>query len=161
MYQQQPMAGLAGLAGLAQTFSQLVSAPVQRFGQSTTVHKLIAVGAGAGTAYYLHKQGLADVTVAAAGIGAAYATSMVMHYPSVAGAQLPAANAAAPPALPAPGANPQADAMAEQAANVLGMGQVPRRRRRRNPGTPVRAAATAPDPMPPASGKWAALAGEG
>jgi hypothetical protein len=151
---------MAGLAGLAQTFSQLVSAPVQRFGQSSTVHKLIAVGAGAGTAYYLHKQGLADVTVAAAGIGAAYATSMVMHYPGVSGAQLPAA-AGAPPALPAPnGASPQADAMAQQAANVLGMGAVPRRVRRKA-GTRARAAAAAPDPMPPASGKWAALAGEG
>ena len=152
---------MAGLAGLAQTFSQLVSAPVQRFGQSTTIHKLIAVGAGAGTAYYLHKQGLADVTVAAAGIGAAYATSMVMHYPTVAGGQLPAANgaAAAAPALP-PAADAQAEAMAQQAANALGMGQMPRRVRRKA-GTRVRAAVAAPDPMPPASSKWAALSGEG
>ena len=115
---------------------------------------------GAGTAYYLHKQGMADVAVAAAGIGAAYATSMVMHYPTVAGGQLPAANgAAAAPALP-PAADAQADAMAQQAANALGMGQMPRRVRRKA-GAPVRAAAAAPDPMPPASSKWAALAGEG
>jgi hypothetical protein len=145
---------MAGLAGLAQTLSQLVSAPVQRFGQSTTIHKVIAVGAGAGTAYYLHKKGLADAAVAAAGIGAAYATSMVMHYPQVAGAQVPAVANGAVPALPAP----QADAMAEQAATVLGMGAAPRRRVRR---ARARAAAAAPDPMPPASGKWAALAGEG
>jgi hypothetical protein len=147
---------MAGLAGLAQTLSQLVSSPVQRFGQSTTIHKVIAVGAGAGTAYYLHKKGMADAAVAAAGIGAAYATSMAMHYPQVA-AQPPAVAAgAAPPALPAP--NAQADAMAQQAANVLGMGTAPRRRVRKGR---ARAAAAAPDPMPPASGKWAALAGEG
>jgi hypothetical protein len=154
---------MAGLAGLAQTLSQLVSAPVQRFGQSTTVHKIIAVGAGAGTAYYLHKKGLADATVAAAGIGAAYAASMVMHYPTVAGAPQVAAGAA-PPALPAPAGaqpSPQANSMAQQAEAVLGMGAGPRQRSRRV--RPRRRTAAAPDPMPPAAGssRWAALAGEG
>ena len=74
------MAALGALGALGGSLRDLAMSPVRNWGQTSLSHKIIAAGAGAGLAYYLHKQGMADVAVAAAGIGGAYATSMLMHY---------------------------------------------------------------------------------
>jgi hypothetical protein len=79
-----PLAALAGLSGLSGLFGDIVKAPIARWNQSSIVHKVVAAGAGAGLAYYLHTRGMADAAVAVAGVGGAYVASMMMHYPSMA-----------------------------------------------------------------------------
>jgi len=82
---------------------------------------MIAAGAGAGLAYYLHKKGMADVAVAVAGIGGAYATSMVMHSRQVV---QQATNGAALPNGQVVGALPpaQIESMVAQANAVMNGG---------------------------------------
>lgn len=118
MYGPNP---LAGLAQLGTQLTQVAMSPLQRWQQATFTHKIIAVGAGAGLAYYLHKKGMADLAIAGAGAAAAYGASMVMHYPAVSqGLPAPAAAAAAP-ALPAANVN----GMAAYARQALGGGSLP------------------------------------
>ena len=118
-----PMAALAGLGG---TLTNVVMSPVRRWNQSSTMHKIIALSAGAGIAYYLHKKEYADLPVAAAGLAAAWGTSALMHYPAVAGTVVQAPISVAPGALPAttPAALPAPiEEMTQQAEAVMsGMG---------------------------------------
>lgn len=126
--QPMPMAGMSG------TLTEVLRAPITRWNQSSTIHKILAAGAGAGLAYYLHQKGMADAAVAAAGVAGAYATSMALHYPTL--AQQPALQPPpAPAALPAPAANQQQQSMGGMIA-----------------------ASAAPSAPPPAPGsKWALL----
>jgi hypothetical protein len=78
------LAGLSGLSGLSGLFGDIAKAPITRWNQSSIVHKVVAAGAGAGLAYYLHTRGMADAAVAVAGVGGAYVASMMMHYPTMA-----------------------------------------------------------------------------
>lgn len=78
------LAGLSGLAGMSGVLNDLAKAPITKWSQAGLLHKVIAAGAGAGLAYYLHTRGMADTAVAVAGVGGAYVTSMVLHYPSIA-----------------------------------------------------------------------------
>jgi len=112
------MAALGALGALGGTLRELAMSPVRRWGQASVMHKIIAAGAGAGLAYYLHKRGMHDVAVAAVGLGGAYAASALMHYPDVTratgnGAALPGAQPAG--ALPAA----QVQDMAAQAQSVM------------------------------------------
>jgi hypothetical protein len=113
------MAALGALGALGGTLRDLAMSPVRRWGQASFTHKIIAAGAGAGLAYYLHKKGMADVAVAVVGLGGAYATSMLMHSREV--VQTPANGAALPNGQPVAGALPaaQVQSMAEQAAAVM------------------------------------------
>lgn len=79
-----PLAALSGLSGLSGLFGDIAKAPITRWNQSSILHKIVAAGAGAGLAYYLHTRGMADTAVAVAGVGGAYVASMVMHYPTMA-----------------------------------------------------------------------------
>ena len=104
--QPMPMAGMGG------NLNEVFRAPISRWNQSSTMHKVLAAGAGAGLAYYLHQKGMADAAVAVAGVVGAYATSVALHYPVV--SQQPAAlpppqvaNGALPPATVAPPATTQ------------------------------------------------------
>lgn len=114
------MAALGALGALGGTLRELAMAPVRRWGQSSISHKVIAAGAGAGLAYYLHTRGMADVAVAVVGLGGAYATSALMHSRQV----VPAVNGSALSSAPVAGALPpgQVQNMAEQAAAVMGNG---------------------------------------
>jgi hypothetical protein len=78
------LAGLSGLSGLSGLFGDIAKAPITRWNQSSMIHKVVAAGAGAGLAYYLHTRGMADAAVAVAGVGGAYVASMMMHYPTMA-----------------------------------------------------------------------------
>jgi hypothetical protein len=121
MYAQAPNP-LAGIAQLGSQITQLAMSPLQRWQQATFTHKIVAVGAGAGLAYYLHKKGMADLAVAGAGLAAAYGTSMVMHYPAVTqGVPAPAGANGAAPALPAP----NVEGMAHYARQAMGGGALP------------------------------------
>jgi len=113
------MAALGALGALGGTLRDLAMSPVRRWGQASFTHKIIAAGAGAGLAYYLHKKGMADVAVAVVGLGGAYATSMLMHSREV--VQAPANGAALPNGQQAAGALPAAQVqdMAAQAAAVM------------------------------------------
>ena len=115
------MAALGALGALGGTLRDLAMAPVRRWGQASTTHKIIAAGAGAGLAYYLHKKGMADVAVALLGVGGAYATSALMHSRQVASN---GANGAALTTAPAAGALPPAQVqnMAAEAAAVMNNG---------------------------------------
>lgn len=77
------MAALGALGALGGSLRELAMAPVRRWGQAGLFHKVLAAGAGAGLAYYLHKRGMADAAVAVVGLGGAYAASALMHYPKV------------------------------------------------------------------------------
>jgi len=77
------MAALGALGALGGPLRELAMAPVRRWSQTSLFHKVIAAGAGAGLAYYLHTKGMADAAVAVAGLGGAYVTSAIMHYPKV------------------------------------------------------------------------------
>jgi hypothetical protein len=112
------MAALGALGALGGTLRELAMSPVRRWGQASIMHKVIAAGAGAGLAYYLHKRGMHDVAVAVIGLGGAYAASAVMHYPEVARST---ANGALPATQPVSGALPpaQVQSMAAQAQNVM------------------------------------------
>jgi hypothetical protein len=108
-----PMTALVGLSGM---FQQLAVSPIKKWQQTSILHQIAAVGAGAGMAYYLHKKGVEDMVVAAAGLGTAYGTSMLMHYPGVVQeAGLLGQGAGQPNALPAG----QSEDMAQQAESVL------------------------------------------
>lgn len=97
--QQPPTMALAQLGGQLQS---LALSPVQRWQQASLTHKVIAVAAGAGMAWWLHKKGMDDLAVAAAGLGAAYGASALMHYPQVmTSAPTAAAAPVSPQALPA------------------------------------------------------------
>jgi len=96
------------MAGLGAGLTEILRAPISRWNQSSTMHKVIAAGAGAGLAYYLHQKGMADAAVAVAGVAGAYATSVVLHYPSMAQQPAPVANGA-PALLPAPAATATAN----------------------------------------------------
>jgi len=98
-------------------------APLSRWHLASPVHKLVAVAAGAGVAYYVHtKRGWAPWQVTAAGVGTAYTTSLALHtaalvHASIAQAQAQAVLAAAPQAkaaLPAQEAQPEAQEAAPQ-----------------------------------------------
>jgi hypothetical protein len=121
MYYAQAPNPLAGIAQMGSQLTQVAMSPLQRWQQATFAHKIVALGAGAGLAYYLHKRGMADLAVAGAGLAAAYGTSMVMHYPAVSQGAPAAAAAAAAPALPAPNVN----GMAAYARQALGGGSLP------------------------------------
>jgi len=118
-----PLAGalgqLSNIAGLSGIVTDLAKAPVQRWNQASGTHKIISVAAGAGIAYYLHSRGMANAAVAVAGVGAAYATSMIMHFPSVRQTPTTGQGGATAGALP-PG---QMEAMNQQAQAVMGMGR--------------------------------------
>ena len=77
------MAALGALGALGGSLRELAMAPVKRWSQTTVFHKILAAGAGAGLAYYLHKRGMTDVAVAVVGLGGAYTASAIMHYPQV------------------------------------------------------------------------------
>jgi hypothetical protein len=113
------MAALGALGALGGTLRNLAMSPVRRWGQATMTHKIIAAGAGAGLAYYLHKKGMADVAVAVVGLGGAYATSMLMHSREV--IQTPANGAVLPNGQQVAGSLPasQVQNMAAQAAAVM------------------------------------------
>jgi hypothetical protein len=104
-YAAQPMP----MAGMGSGLTEIVKAPISRWNQSSTMHKILSAGAGAGLAYYLHQKGMADAAVAVAGIAGAYATSMALHYPAVAQqpalVSQPVANGLLPAANGAPPAN--------------------------------------------------------
>jgi len=76
-----PMTG-NGMLGQMQS---LLFAPLTRFSQSTMIHKLLAAGVGGGIAYWLHKKGLSDTTVAVSALAGAYGASMAMNAPAVMG----------------------------------------------------------------------------
>jgi hypothetical protein len=143
MYGQAPNP-LAGIAQLGTQLTSIAMSPLQRWQQASFTHKIVAVGAGAGLAYYLHKKGMADIAVAGAGLAAAYGTSMVMHYPAVSQGvpAMPAANAAVP-ALPAP----NVDGMAHYARQALGGGALPAPQPAAQGGGVVTRSAPAPSPM--------------
>lgn len=113
------MAALGALGALGGTLRDLAMSPVRRWGQASVTHKIIAAGAGAGLAYFLHKKGMADAAVAVAGLGGAYATSMMMHSREIVGT--PANGAALPNGQQAAGALPAAQVqnMAAQAQAVM------------------------------------------
>ncbi|MHC4119761.1 MAG: hypothetical protein ACYSWO_19865 [Planctomycetota bacterium] len=73
------MAALGALGALGGSLRDMAMSPVRNWSQASLSHKIIAAGAGAGLAYYLHKRGMGDATVAALGVGGAYATSVLMH----------------------------------------------------------------------------------
>jgi len=55
-------------------------APLQRWHLASPLHKALSVAAGAGVAYYTHtRKGWVPWKVAAAGVGTAYSTSLVLH----------------------------------------------------------------------------------
>lgn len=135
-YAAQPMPMMPGMSGV---LAEVLKAPISRWNQSSTIHKVLAAGAGAGLAYFLHQKGMADPAVAVAGIAGAYATSMALHYPTM--AQQPAALQPPQPAAAITGGLPAA-ATAAQEQPVSGM----------------MAAPAAPSAPPPAPGsKWALL----
>jgi hypothetical protein len=105
--------------------TDVAKAPITRWRQSSTTHKVLAAGAGAGLAYYLHKRGMANAAVAVAGVAGAYAVSMVMHYPTV--AQAPQNGAALPNGQTVAGALPpaQMQAMNQQAQAMMNGGALP------------------------------------
>jgi hypothetical protein len=141
----QPPNPLAGIAQLGTQLTRIAMSPLQRWQQTSFTHKIVAVGAGAGLAYYLHKKGMADLAVAGAGLAAAYGTSMVMHYPTVSqGVPAAAASAGAAPALPAP----NVEGMAAYARQALGGGALPAPAPAARGGGVV----TRPQPSPPAMG---------
>lgn len=111
------MAALGALGALGGSLRELAMAPVRRWGQAGFMHKVLAAGAGAGLAYYLHKKGMADVGVIAVGLGGAYAASALMHYPRV----MQNSAAALPSGQPVAGALPpgQVSNMAAQAQAVM------------------------------------------
>lgn len=111
------MAALGALGALGGSLRSTVMAPVSNWSQASLTHKIVAAGAGAGLAYYLHQKGMADVAVAAAGIGGAYATSMLMHYSRSMGTQSGAAlpNGQSAAALP----SEHVQNMTEQANAVI------------------------------------------
>lgn len=113
-----PLAALAGLSGLSGVLNDVAKAPITRWNQSSMLHKIIAAGAGAGLAYYLHTKGMADGAVAVAGVAGAYATSMLMHYPAVARQAMAGAGAPGAQALPPA----QVAAMNQVAQQMLGQG---------------------------------------
>lgn len=119
------LAALAGLSGLSGMLTDVAKAPITRWRQSSTTHKVIAAGAGAGLAYFLHKKGMANAAVAVAGVAGAYAVSMVMHYPNV--AQAPPNGAALPNGQTVAGALPpaQMQAMNQQAQAMMNGGALP------------------------------------
>lgn len=155
-----PLAALAGLSGLSGLFGDIAKAPITRWNQSSVVHKVVAAGAGAGLAYYLHTRGMADAAVAVAGVAGAYAASMVMHYPTMARqvAMGVPANGQAVQALPPA----QVAAMSGVAQQMMAQGlgayhPVPSG----PPAAPVQRAPGAPvqpqQPMRQPSGKWGLL----
>jgi len=74
---------ISSLSGIPTALVDLAISPVKRWQAASPIHKLIALGSGAAAAYYLHQKGMTDAAVAAAALGAAYSTSMVMHYPAM------------------------------------------------------------------------------
>jgi len=158
-----PLAMLSGVSGLPDTIKNVAKAPLERWNQSSTTHKVVAASAGVALAYYLRKKGMADAAVAVAGVAAAYGTSMVLHVPSVTRGVPAQAAGALPPAQVA-AMNQQAQAaMNNQSAGADLSGAL---------GAPSHVPGTAgPIPMangngnaaqsaPPvnATGKWALLA---
>lgn len=146
------ISGLSGLAGLSGVMSDVAKAPITRWGQASMLHKLVAAGAGAGLAYYLHTRGMADTAVAFAGIGGAYAASMLMHYPSVARQGVTAVPANGQPMQGFPPA--QVASMNRVAQNMMSRGI---------PAMPAVPAGRAPVPMQGAGasgGKWDLLNAE-
>lgn len=115
------MAALGALGVLGGTLREMAMAPVRRWVQTSTTHKIIAAGTGAGLAYYLHKKGMSDVAVALLGVGGAYATSALMHSPQVVST---GANGTSLPGAPVAGALPpgQVQNMAEQAVAAMNNG---------------------------------------
>jgi hypothetical protein len=134
--------------------SALALAPMQRWSQTPVMHKLIMAGAGAGVAYYLHKRGLTDATVAVGGIGAAYGASMLMHAPAIVGAPMQSNGA---PVLALPPA--QVNGMIERAQAALSQGQASVPASNVNTVSQSTAAplAAAPSPPPDPSSPWAGL----
>ena len=158
-----PLAALAGISGLSGLFGDIVKAPITRWNQSSIIHKIVAAGAGAGLAYYLHTRGMADAAVAVAGVGGAYVASMVMHYPTMARqvAMGVPANGQGTQALPPA----QVAAMNGVAQQMMQQGlgsyeQVPMRPgvmpAQRAPGVPVQPVQPGVV-QPQASGKWGLL----
>jgi hypothetical protein len=91
---------VAALAGLPNMFQQLATSPVRRWQQAGIGHKAIMIGAGVAAAYLLHRSGADDLVAAAAGVGTAYGSSMLMHYPAVSNATVVAPANNSVPALP-------------------------------------------------------------
>lgn len=150
------ISGLSGLAGLSGVLSDVAKAPITRWGQSSLLHKIAAAGAGAGLAYYLHSRGMADPAVAVAGIGGAYVTSMLLHYPTVARQ----ATSGVPANGQAMGSLPQGQlaAMNRVAQNMFARGMPAMPATGQVPAAP---AGRAPMPMQGASGgKWDLLSAE-
>lgn len=127
----QPM-----MAGMSGTLTEVVKAPISRWNQSSTIHKMLVAGAGAGLAYYLHQKGMADAAVAVAGVAGAYATSMALHYPVVSQQAV-----MAPAPAPIPAGLPAANQTTQQ------------------PMSGMVAASSTPSAPPPAApgSKWALL----
>lgn len=151
-YPQNP---LAGLSQVGSQLSQIAMSPLQRWQQASLMHKIVALGAGAGLAYYLHKKGVEDLAVAGAGLATAYGASMVMHYPSMSrGVPTAAANGVASSALPPPSVDGMvANARAALGASFVGL---PAARPSRQ-GQPVVTAAGVVTQPQPGSSKWDSL----
>jgi hypothetical protein len=160
------MSALSSLMGIPQTLTQLATAPVARWQQAGTLHKLLSVGVGAGLAYYFHQKGMTDVAVAAVGLGSAYGASMLLHSSTILREQHTPVVTVASPA--------QVDAMAQQSERVLsglgtnGMGAIPSGRYVAAPPStvPTMSPAMQQAPMPviapqtrvaPSNSKWALL----
>jgi len=152
------LAGLSGLSGLSGLFGDIAKAPITRWNQSSVIHKVVAAGAGAGLAYYLHTRGMADAAVAVAGVGGAYVASMMMHYPTMARQVAMGVPANGQPAQALPPAQVAAMNGIAQQMMAQGMGSyaaVPMRPTagpvQGAPGMPVQPAA------PRTGGKWGLL----
>lgn len=109
---------VAALAGLPNMFQQLAVSPIKNWQQAGIGHKVIMIGSGVGVAYLLRRQGADDLVAAAAGLGAAYSSSMLMHYPAVAQRTMAAPTNNAGQTTPAISSN-QMQQMVQRAENVL------------------------------------------
>jgi len=105
------------LSGLSESLGRLALSPIQRWRDATPIHKLLALGAAAGSAYYFHSKGADEKTVALTAVGAAYGASLLLHYPSVMG---PQGQAQAGPVVVPP---QQLESMAAHATGALRQAQ--------------------------------------
>lgn len=150
---------------------QWLLSPMMRWHLASIGHKAVSLAAGAGVAYYAHTRWQWEPwKIAAAGLGTAYGTSLVLHtaggmmtmpqqaapQPFAAGMQPPALMPGGQVAAPqAPPAAPQA-AQAPQASNVVELRPEQRRAAKGQAAeytVPSNLnAATIPPPPPPGTG---------